>query len=340
MTDTINTFINECSSCTQCGSECPFLEEYGSPEDIIANSPQLAFLCSNCTGCDRRCPLDLSPSRALFETKQKLIAENKVPAKAADAIKSARKFAERGHKKPFVRYDQVKTGFWPGCSLAGTSPEATEGMRLKLQEILGTDVGMVLDCCFDPCYQNGDTEPVKGACGTIEKRLDEAGIERLIVGCANCRKVFDRFLPELKAEYALEALPDDILEELPEEDLYLHYPCPFYHVEGIAGKAHAIMDTALPKDVDVDAQIKPACCGFGGSLNNQDQKLADRFTEKVTMAAYGASIVTACMGCKNTFIKKGTHTYHILELVAGVEPKVKAVGSVKKWGNRLKLARG
>ena len=141
-----------------------------------------------------------------------------------------------------------------------------------------------------------------------------------------------------KIEYVLESLPTDILEKLPAEDLYLHYPCPFYHVDGIEAKAREIMGAALPGEVD-DQKI-PACCGLGGSLNNQDPELAAKFTERVTMEAYGASIVTACMGCKNTFITKGTHTYHILELIAGVTPKKEAMGSVAKWGNRLKLAAG
>jgi Fe-S oxidoreductase len=89
---------------------------------------------------------------------------------------------------------------------------------------------------------------------------------------------------------------------------------------------------------DVDEQKIPACCGYGGSLNTQDEELSIKFTERVTMAAYGASIVTSCMGCKNMFNKKGTPTYHILELVTGVEPKKKAVGAAKKWANRLRLA--
>lgn len=337
MTDTVQDFLDTCSSCSQCTTVCPFLETYGSPDEIISNLPQLAFLCTNCTGCDQRCPLELSPSSALFKTKQKLIDEDRVPKPAAGAIRGARRFAARGHARPFIRYDEIATGFWPGCSLAGTSPEATEGIRAKLADLLGTEVGLVLDCCFDPCYQNGDVEPVAEACGVIRQRLSDAGIGKLIVGCANCRKVFSRYLPDLEIQYVLETLPADVLGSAPPEDLYLHYPCPFYHVEGIAEKAREILGAAIPGEVD--DQPRPACCGLGGGLNNQDPFLSGKFTERVTMAAYGASIVTACMGCKNTFLKKGTNTYHLLELIAGVKPKDKPVGSLAKWSNRLKLAR-
>ncbi|MDF1535715.1 MAG: (Fe-S)-binding protein [bacterium] len=395
MSDTVTDFITECSSCTQCGTVCPFLEKHGSPKDIIANRPQLAFLCTNCTGCDKRCPLELSPSEALFATKQKLIAEQRVPEKAAKAIRGAASFAERSHKAPFVRYDSKKVGFWPGCSLAGTSPEATEATRQLLESLLGEEVGLILDCCYDPLYQMGDTGPVTEACGRIVERLAKSGIERVIVGCVNCRKVFARYMDQVDVSHVIEVLPPDILKELPEdEDLYLHHPCPVYHVEGIREKITAVLghsmmmvdsqgvhhpgssqgeDPGVGVEPDgftpsgggsrrwrdrstqnssksqferlsisqaVDEQKIPACCGYGGSLNTQDEELSMKFTKRVTMAAYGATIVTSCMGCNNMFNRKGTPTYHILELITGVKPKKKAVGSARKWANRLLLAKG
>ena len=338
MPDTVTHFLNECSSCTQCGTVCPFLETYGSPEDIIANKPQLAFLCTNCTGCDKRCPLELSPSAALFETKQKLVLEQRVPEKAAKALKGANSFAQRGHAAPFLRYDRARTVFWPGCSLAGTSPEATVATQDLLTSTLNEKVGLVLDCCFDPLYQMGDTGPVAQACERIRGRLMDAGIEQVIVGCVNCKKVFERHMESVNVLHFIEVLPKDVLKSVPEEDLYLHHPCPVYHVDGIAEKTSSILGQAMTEEVD--EQKIPACCGYGGSLNNLDADLAIKFTERVTMAAYGASIVTSCMGCKNMFLGKGTNTYHILELITGVKPKEKPVGSARKWGNRLLLAKG
>ncbi len=338
MPSSVPEFLRSCSSCTQCSTVCPFLERYGSPEEIIAQRPYLAFLCTNCRGCDKRCPLNLSPSRALFETKTLLISEGRVPVKAAQAIKGAQSFAERGHRAPFLRYDNQRTAFWPGCSLAGTSPEATEATRALLSSLLGQEVGLVLDCCFDPLYQMGDTGPVQEACRRIGHRLTAAGIEKLVVGCVNCRKVFARYLDPFDVKHFTEVLPSDVLKGLPQgEDLYLHHPCPVYHVDGIRERTAAILSSPLTEAVD-EQQI-PACCGYGGSLNTQDPDLAVRFTERVTMAAYGASIVTSCMGCKNMFLKKGTPTYHILELITGVAPGKKAVGAARKWANRLFLAR-
>jgi Fe-S oxidoreductase len=184
----------------------------------------------------------------------------------------------------------------------------------------------------------GNTGPVQEACDRIRERVSGAGIESLIVGCVNCRKVFERHMEGVNVRYITEVLPENILKSTPDEDLYLHHPCPVYHVNGIAEKTSAILGSALTDEVD-EQQI-PACCGLGGSLNNQDPELALKFTERVTMAAYGASIVTACMGCKNTFLKKGTPTYHILELITGVKPKEKPVGAARKWANRLLLAKG
>ncbi|UCF30405.1 MAG: (Fe-S)-binding protein [bacterium] len=337
MSDPVEQFLDQCSACDQCSTVCPFLEKHGEPSDIIANRPQLSFLCTNCTGCDRRCPLDLSPSRALFATKERLIREGRVPVKAAEALKGARSFAERGHRSPFVRYDGTRTAFWPGCSLAGTSPEAVTLTRGILSEALGEDIGLILDCCFDPLFQMGDTVPVREAVSRIRDRVRGYRIERIIVGCANCRKVFDLYPIGVRVEYVLEVLPQDLLKKVPENDLYLHYPCPFYHVDGIRERARAILANAVE---EVDDQRIPACCGLGGSLGSQDPELAARFAERVTMEAYGASIVTACMGCVNTFLKRDRETYHILDLITGAKPRARAVSSAKKWANRLMLAKG
>ncbi|MGD8353667.1 MAG: heterodisulfide reductase-related iron-sulfur binding cluster, partial [Pseudomonadota bacterium] len=246
-------------------------------------------------------------------------------------------FARRGHSAPFLRYDSTTTVFWPGCSLAGTSPEATLAGQELLAFALGEEVGLVLDCCFDPLFQMGDTGPVNEACDNIRERLARAGIREVIVGCINCKKVFERHMEDVSVRHFVEVLSVDSLASLPGEDLYLHHPCPAYHVEGIAEKISSII--GHPAVDDVDEQMIPACCGYGGSINNQDPELSEKFTERVTMAAYGASIVTSCMGCKNRFLGRGTNTYHLLELLTGVKPKEKPVGTARKWANRLLLAK-
>ena len=336
MPDTVKTFLEKCPSCEQCQTVCPFLDKYGTPDRIIRDSPHLAFLCTNCTACDGRCPLDLGPSEALFQTKQRLIREGNVTGKAESALKSARNFAFRSHKAPFVHYSHNETVFWPGCSLAGTSPETVRKMTSLLGNILDTDVGLVLDCCFDPLYQMGDTESARIACDRIRDRFESAGNRRVIVGCLNCRKVFREFLPDMDITYVLEVLPEDVDMELPDGFPYMHYPCPFYRFDGIREAAKTIVERA--SEERVDEQGKPACCGLGGGIQEQDTSLAAEFTEKVTMDAYGSFIVTACMGCKNTFLKKGRETYHILELISGAKPRKRAVPSAIKWANRLKLA--
>jgi Fe-S oxidoreductase len=184
----------------------------------------------------------------------------------------------------------------------------------------------------------GDTGSVDDACTRIRNRLSEAGIEQLIVGCANCKKIFDRHMTDFPVSYVIEILPEGLLKGSPlEKEIYLHHPCPLYYIEGARLKTEAVLRAGLGRAVD--EQRRPACCGYGGSLDNQDSVLALKFTERVTMAAYGAEIVTSCMGSKNMFIRKGTPAYHILELITGVMPLKKALGPVRKWANRASLTK-
>jgi Fe-S oxidoreductase len=361
MSDSTEQFLDKCDTCGQCTDACPFLTEYGEPDEIIRNRPQKAFLCTNCTACNRLCPQDLQPSEALFQTKIRLIRSRDVPKATAQAVKAAVSFAERGHKTPFVHYSETETVFWPGCSLAGTSPETVNKTAKLLSDLLDTPVGLALDCCFDPLYQIGDVDPVKEAVARIQERLDEKGVHRLIVGCANCKKIFTQYPITQHVEYILEILPDDIIENLPDGDPYLHHPCPFFRIEGVPEKAKQILQVSLdakrasgspePSGTDdlpdifsgpadkVDEPDLPSCCGYGGSINSQDPDLAEKFTEKVTADSVGAYIVTSCMGCVNRFVWKNRETYHILDLVTGTKPIKKPVSTLKKWANRLKLAR-
>ena len=66
---------------------------------------------------------------------------------------------------------RADTVFWPGCSLAGSAPNLVFKVRNSLSELLNQRVGIVLDCCFDPCFQLGGVEDVAKAFKDIKERL-------------------------------------------------------------------------------------------------------------------------------------------------------------------------
>src|SRR4030042_1536435 len=359
----ISKFLKSCENCGRCKRVCPFLETYGTPDKIISETPEKVFFCSNCKACDTVCKEKLNPSDALFEIKSQLLRNGTYPVEVRNALHSASGYAMRGHKFPFVFYSPSDTVFWPGCGLAGTSPEIVKKTIRLLNKHLNKKVGLVLDCCFDPLYQLGDVDSAREAAERIQDRLEKHKVSYVITGCTNCRKTLSHYLPNIKVEHILEILPEEVINPSftnnpssppfnsasTSHDLtkggikgengggggfYLHHPCPSFRSDKIRQNAKAILQS------DNGENLRPTCCGHGGGISSLSPDLSEKFTDKVIKASKGNPVVTYCMGCKGKFLETGQKAYHLLELMTGVKPIEKPVSSGKKWVNRFFLAFG
>ncbi len=331
--ETITGFLDSCTSCSRCVEVCPFLKRYGNPLEIISKNSEVVFECTNCSACSIVCPAQINPSDALHSLKYKLIKTGEITEKTGQCIQSSLNFAERGHGFPFSYYPQTETVFWPGCSLAGTNPEVVKKIKNILSSKLNRKVGIVLDCCSDPLFQNGDIENTLRFIDDIKKNLRNNKIKELITGCTNCYKIFNLYMPEFSVKHVIEVLPENVFS-IPESNIFLHHPCPSWRFEDLRKKAKEKIRTAQ------DEAVLPMCCGLGGGVSSLEPELSEEFTERVISKAKDSTILTYCMGCKNKFLKKGKEAYHILEFIMDAKPLKKPVSSSRKWLNRLILAMG
>jgi len=152
----VNDFKEACPGCGICTKVCPFLSEFGTPDKILAGRPEASFFCTSCRQCDAVCPLDLSPSVAFFETKERLFREDQIPPSVRKALSGASKFAKVGHGFPFSFYGTADAVFWPGCGLAANQPGLVHKILSILSLHLKQKIGLVLDCCYDPIFTLGD----------------------------------------------------------------------------------------------------------------------------------------------------------------------------------------
>jgi uncharacterized membrane protein YdjX (TVP38/TMEM64 family)/Fe-S oxidoreductase len=332
--NSIEEFISECTLCGSC-LVCPYLERYGLPSEIIQKGSESVFLCTNCTACSRVCPQGLKPSEALFGLKYELIKKGRLPEKTEKAVESSRRFAMRGHRFPFVYYPETETAFWPGCSLQGTRPDIVKKVPEILKEKYG-EVGIALDCCFDPAFQNGDLDSVKSATERIKERIKSKGIKKLILGCTNCKKIFNLYMPEIEVEHILDALPDVKPEGSPDyKEVFIHHPCPSFRFEALQKEAYKKVSAIF--SVTGQGSL-PMCCGLGGLSHSISRELSEEFTQRVLDTSDNRVIITYCMGCKNRYLRMGKRAYHILESLTGIRPLERPVDSKKKWLNRLILS--
>ena len=352
-------FSEECTGCGACAAVCPFLAEYGTPDLILAERPEVSFYCTSCHRCDAVCSLDLSPAAAFFAAKERLVQEGQVPLPVRKVLDGARGFAKAGHGFPFTFYGSKDTVFWPGCGLAANRPGLVRKVREILSSRLHKQVGLVLDCCYDPVYGLGDTETALTALHDINRRLRGQGVRQVITGCLNCYKLLSQHLESIDVVFIMELLPPDLFEKHWAGPTYFHHPCPATRWEGIRGAAtelfnhigetEAFTTTASLKGMDLKSAPLPAafpitgttaaqCCGAGGGLSSSAPELAGRFLDRIVGEGRDLTMVTYCIGCQNRFLKKGVEAVHLLECLPGVTPRRNVPPPPRQWLNRLALA--
>jgi Fe-S oxidoreductase len=318
--------------------------EYGTPNRILEEHPELSFFCTACRRCDRVCPRGLSPSTAFFDAKQQMVRLDNIPAPVRKTLDRARRFAKAGHGLLFTHYQSADTVFWPGCGLAANRPGLVRRIQNILNSRLHKRVGLVLDCCFEPVYGLGDTETACSALHGIANRLSDNGVRQVITGCPNCHKLLSENLDEIQVSFILEVLPLDVFEKQEMASVYLHHPCPSSRWENIRNSAAEVAKyleinvrpNTIP-DLGTDASTA-YCCGDGGGLSALDLSLADRFLDGITREATGRTMVTYCTGCQNRFLKQGVKVVHLLECLPGVKPRRAIPSPFAQWVNRFFLA--
>jgi uncharacterized membrane protein YdjX (TVP38/TMEM64 family) len=291
------------------------------------------------------CPLELSPQVAFLETKERLIRQNQLPSAIRKALAGARAFAKTGHGFPFSFYGSADTVFWPGCGLPANRPELIREIQKILGRHLQRKVGLVLDCCYDPVFELGDTQTTLAALQEINKRLHDGGVREVITGCPNCHKLLSEHLQGISVLFILEVLPQQAFKQQDKEMIYLHNPCPSSRWEGIRNAATAAashmgqskQSSAESVSNSVEASA-PLCCGSGGGLTSFFPELADRFLERIIQEGKGKTIVTYCTGCQNRFLQRGVKAVHLLESLVGAAPRKSVPPPPRQWINRLILA--
>jgi len=344
----LSDFDKDCTDCGACVDACPFLKEYGTPRQIVKEKPEKVFFCTSCRLCEKMCPSELSPAAFLFETKEKLIREDQIPAKVQKAMNGAMAFSKTGHGFPFSFYAKTETVFWPGCGLAANRPGLIRKLKGILSKQLHQKVGLVLDCCYDPVFGLGDTRTTFAALKEINKRLYDSGVKKIITGCLNCHKLLSEHLQGMKVVFVLEVLPLEVFQKQSNESIYLHHPCPASRWEKIPDAARILVDHINSSGAYSENYLKSAnsivetseslCCGLGGGLNSVSPEMAGRFLDDIVQKAKDKTVITYCTGCQSRFLQQGIKAVHLLECLSTEEPRQTVPSPIRQWMNRLALA--
>lgn len=315
-----------CTRCEACVRHCAFLKKFGTPGDIVrrvltgehAVDP---YECSLCNLCAAVCPEELAPSDLFLGLRCIAADQGLVDFKPYAPLLG---YEKRGHSSLFARYPSTpaKTVFFPGCTLPGTRPLITWRFFETLRN-LEPETSLVLDCCHKPSHDLGRQSFFVEEFRSILNRLLSLGVERIIVACPNCHKIFKTYGEGLTVETVYEVLAQN-LDRLTEfktafsgtaAQLTIHDPCPLRNEVQVQRSVRSLLAFRGFEVREMrNSGALTLCCGEGGAVGFINPGLAKTWTEKRRTQAQDDLIVTYCAGCAE-FLNQVAPTCHLGDLL-------------------------
>jgi len=254
---------------------------------IDAIGMQAIFDCVTCAACVEVCPVSINPPETILEFRRQFVMErSEMPETMAAAN---RNLESREH--PFVGtgaspeawrqgldvpiFEKGSTEYllWIGCAV--TYEERAQNVARAMVRILdqaGVSYGILEEarCTGDPAKQMGnEMQFVEIAQQNIEE-FKEEGIQKIITMCAHCFNSFDRYYPELGANF--ETIPHSVLidqliragklkvSKQATQKITFHDPCYLARHNGIIDETRGAI-SALGALVEMPRTKKDSFCG-------------------------------------------------------------------------------
>ena len=340
-----------CTDCGACKTQCAFLQDYGTPREILQrfdfSSPKnhkLAYECSLCNLCGAVCPEKLEPGDLFLAVRREAADQANKDLSPYRAILG---YEKRGTSSLFSYYalpEGCDTVFFPGCTLPGTRPETTWQLFAHLQGSFPY-MGIVLDCCTKPSHDLGRQAHFDSMFGEMAHYLVASGIRKVLVACPNCYKIFKQYGNGLEVQTVYEVLSAG---DLPDGasgtgELVVHDPCPLRGETDIQDAVRSILSRmGLQVSEMKHRRQRTLCCGEGGSVGFVRRELARKWGRIRKMEAKDRTLVTYCAGCAG-FLNRQVPTVHIVDVLFAphktLNGGVRVAGSPFTYINRLKLKR-
>ncbi len=322
--------------CMECVKNCLYMERFkGYPKRYIreiynnatmligshGQTNRLINGCSLCGLCGVICPNDVSMAEVCIEGRRDLVKRGKMPPSAHDfalqdmAFNTGNNFSLARHE-PDREYSRFL--FFPGCQLAGSSPEHVERVYQYLREHLSGGVGLMLHCCGAPAYWAGRDDLFREVLEKLRTEWEALGRPRIILACPTCYKIMKEHLQNMEI-ISLWELCDEIgLPSVPhpphDVTVAVHDPCTARDEEPMQRSIRNILRRAGYKVEELKLSgEKTECCGYGGLMSTANPPLAAE-TAKRRAAFSESDYATYCAMCRDSLAATGKRVLHILDL--------------------------
>lgn len=312
---------DRCIHCGLCTKHCSVLRKYGMDLSLFSTHPELAYHCFLCGECTRVCPKSIDGRTIALTMRQKRTTE--AGGTLTEAGYSALVAEKQNYLFKNYRRTTGKTALFPGCNFPAFFPKTTDFL---LQLFNSAGIGVVFDCCGKPIGDLGLAEQASRITDTLQSRLIDAGIQRLIVLCPNCYSYLtDHTDIEIVSIY--EALQELHLGSIISEKFPLFLPCPDRTEQHLLHHLLYFVPHAVPI-----TEIQ--CCGLGGCAGTKEPEIAASFCHK--LHAQYHTVYTYCASCAGQLRRGGIeNTTHILTKILDTHEKP-VLSPVQSLWNRAK----
>ena len=316
--------VSKCIECGKCTKVCLFLEKYDMNLKDYADRKDLAFHCYLCGECKRVCPVDIDGRQLSLDLREERINEG------YDLYKNG--YGVLLHEKRnyiFKNYKNVtgKKAFFPGCNFPAYYPETTKSISKTLRE--NHEITTIFDCCGKPLADLSMEKERVAIDNRLTDRLEELGIEELVLLCPNCYYYF-KYNSNIKVSmiYEDENIMKDLIskEGLKNVEGNLFLPCP--------DKDSRKLYKMLKKYIDIENlnEIKDIqCCGAGGCASVKEKELTKEMRDD--FKEYKDKIYLYCGTCAGVITKSNTNVEHIMCKLLNTKEKVNP--GIKSLKNRV-----
>jgi Fe-S oxidoreductase len=362
-----------CLWCGRCYEVCPAAQTGKdlSPKTVMANCAEYLeqdkfdddsllqllgmeamFNCTTCAACVEACPVSNNPAEIIVEFRRHYVMDlSQMPDTMAAAN---RNLESRGH--PFVGtsanpddwraglavpvFQAGKTEYllWIGCSVI--YEERTQEIARAMVKILnaaGVSYGILEEarCTGDPAKMMGnEIQFVEIAEANIEA-FHEQQIQKVLTVCAHCYNSFDRYYPQLGADW--QTIPHSVfIDQLIEDGalsiafdegdkITFHDPCYLARHNGIVDAPRKLV-AAVGQLIEMPRNKENSfCCGagggnywggHGGTARISDVRVQEAFDTGADKIATSCSFCNLMLTSSASKHSESRKVYDVAELVA------------------------
>jgi glutamate synthase (NADPH) small chain len=331
--------------CMECVKICEYLAHYkGYPRKYIRhiyNNLSIVMgqrhgntfinSCSLCGLCKEVCPESLHMGEVCKAARAVMVSQGKMPPSAHEFALEDMTFSN-SDKAALVRHQPGTASsaslFFPGCQLAGSSPDHVIRTYEYLTHRLEGGVGLMLGCCGAPADWVGRVDDFSQVMNRFRNQWLDMGSPQLILACSSCYAVFKAHLPEARVVSLWEVMDrigvPSAKAPQPQRTLAIHDPCTSRHEAGIQQCVRKMVRELGYDIAELDlGGEQTECCGFGGLMYFANREVAEKVIQR-RINETELDLLVYCAVCRDHFASRGKPTWHLLDLIFGQGPGTKA----------------